>query len=279
MMDTLDTAVRRAMEDAAERAILPRFRSDALGDVHYKTPGEAVTAADRESELILSEALAPLIPGAAIVGEESAHADPDSLRRLGSGTTWIIDPLDGTGYFAAGTGPFGIIVALAVDGIPERGWILDPRSRRFCVARRGDGAMIDDAPIISPPMSVGARPVVALTQLFAEPAMRTAFVTALTAGCDVVDSPRCAADQYPRVVQGRHDATLFTRTIAWDHAAGVLFANEAGAAALRPDGTAYRCDDPDGGLILAACPQRWDMIAGRINDAGLRLAGGHLQGP
>jgi fructose-1,6-bisphosphatase/inositol monophosphatase family enzyme len=277
VMDALDRAVHDAMRDAARRAIMPRFREgEAAADVHYKTPGEAVTAADGESEAILSTALAGLIPGAFIVGEEAAHADPASLRHLSSGTSWIIDPLDGTGNFAAGTGPFGIIVALAVDGVPEAGWILDPLSQRFCMARRGRGAMMGGERISAPTPAAGRRPIAALTRLFADPAVRRAFVAALAPVCEVVDSPRCAADQYPRVAQGLHDASLFTRTIAWDHAAGVLFVTEAGGVARCADGQAYRCDDPDGGLIVAACPRRWDMIAALTEAAGLRLAGAHL---
>jgi len=43
----------------------------------------------------------------------------------------------------------------------------------------------------------------------------------------VVDIPRCAAEQYPRLVLGVNDVSIFERTLPWDHAAGVLFVNEA----------------------------------------------------
>lgn len=276
MFDSLDRAVFKAMRQAAERAILPRFRDGRSVAADYKSADEAVTAADRESEAILIEQLGPLIPGASIVGEETAHYAPETLTHLSSGTCWIIDPLDGTGNFVAGKTPFGILVALAVDGKPIGGWILDPVTGRMCLGRNGLGAMIDSQPFHITPMAVDHRPVVAITRLFADAERRATLAEKLARNFTVVDSPRCAADQYPRVAAGEHDATLFSRTIAWDHAAGVVFLSEAGGLAQRPDGKPYRCDRPDDGLIVASCPRRWEMIARRVDESGIRLAQAHL---
>ena len=62
------------------------------------------------------------------------------------GTAWIVDPLDGTGNFAAGRTPFAIMVALAEGGVVQAGWILDPVTRRMCHAALGGGAFIDNRP-------------------------------------------------------------------------------------------------------------------------------------
>lgn len=266
----LDQAVGRAMREAAQRAIMPRFGTSLASA--YKQPGEVVTAADRESEAILAERLASLIPGAAIVGEEAADDDPALLDSLTSGTCWIIDPLDGTANFAAGTGPFGILVALAQDGVPVGGWILDPLSGRFCAAQAGRGATVDGAPF-QVSLATRTRPLVAVTRLFADPLRREAVLTALATTFDVLDSPRCAADQYPRVASGENDATLFTRTIAWDHAAGAIFVNEAGGRAARPDGSPFHCDDAQGGMIVAASPAVWESLARDLQFAGIALSG------
>jgi fructose-1,6-bisphosphatase/inositol monophosphatase family enzyme len=84
----------------------------------------------------------------------------------------------------------------------------------------------------------------------------------------VVDIPRCAAEQYPRIVLGINDVSIFERTLAWDHAAGVLFVNEAGGRAARPDGSAYRVDNHlQPGLIAAASPALFEQMAGHL--AGL----------
>jgi fructose-1,6-bisphosphatase/inositol monophosphatase family enzyme len=89
------------------------------------------------------------------------------LDQIGRGTCWIIDPLDGTGNFARGAPPFGMLVALADHGVPVAGWILDPLSGRLCHARRGGGAWIDGESFVTPSAPAGARPKVAVTRLFA----------------------------------------------------------------------------------------------------------------
>ena len=80
----------------------------------------------------------------------------------------------------------------------------------------------------------------------------------------MVDIPRCAAEQYPRLALGVNDLSVFERTLAWDHAAGVLFLNEAGGKAAREDGSPYRVDDHRRGLIAAASPALWDDWAERM---------------
>ena len=80
----------------------------------------------------------------------------------------------------------------------------------------------------------------------------------------MVDIPRCAAEQYPRLALGVNDVSVFERTLSWDHAAGVLFLNEAGGKVARADGSAYRVDDTRKGLIAAASPALWEGLAARM---------------
>jgi fructose-1,6-bisphosphatase/inositol monophosphatase family enzyme len=79
-----------------------------------------------------------------------------------------------------------------------------------------------------------------------------------------VPIPRCAAEQYPRLVLGQNDVSIFERTLPWDHAAGILFLEEAGGKAARIDGSPYRVNDKRRGLIGAATPQLWDQLAERM---------------
>jgi fructose-1,6-bisphosphatase/inositol monophosphatase family enzyme len=81
----------------------------------------------------------------------------------------------------------------------------------------------------------------------------------------MVDVPYCAAEQYPRLGLGENDVSMFEKTLAWDHAAGVLWLNEAGGRVSRPDGSAYRVDgDTHGGLIGAASPALWEELVERL---------------
>lgn len=141
----LKDEVAALMNRVAAVEVMPRFRALASDEIVEKSPGEVVTTADRESELRLSDGLAALGLGARIVGEEAASRDPALLDKVGEGLVWLVDPLDGTANFAAGHGPFGMMVALVEDGIPLAGWMLDPQSGRLCHAERGKGETCDGA--------------------------------------------------------------------------------------------------------------------------------------
>ncbi len=257
----LTSAVLQIMQDAADRAILPRYQSLAAHEIDAKAANDVVTIADKEAELILAEGLAKLLPEAAIVGEEAAHAEPVLLERLGDALCWIVDPIDGTNNFAAGNPPFGIMVALAEAGEAIAGWIYDPLTGRLCHAHRGGGAWVGEERIAV--RSTGANPpVAAISLVFMDPARRAATKAHIAPHYALVDIPRCAAEQYPRLVLGINDISIFERTLAWDHAAGVLFVNEAGGKAARPDGRAYRVDEAHlPGLIGAASEVLWEDLA------------------
>ncbi len=264
MTQTLTGRVAAIMRDAANRAIMPRYQSLTADQIDAKAVDDVVTIADKEAELILAEGLARLLPEAAIVGEEAAHADPALLDRLGDALCWIIDPIDGTNNYAAGKPPFGVMVALSQAGETVAGWIYDPLSGRLAHAHRGAGAFIGEERITA--QTTGQQPpVAAISLVFMDPAKRQAMKDRIAPHYTLVDIPRCAAEQYPRLVLGVNDCSIFERTLAWDHAAGVLFVNEAGGKAARPDGRAYRVDEAHlPGLIGAASERLWDDLAGRL---------------
>jgi fructose-1,6-bisphosphatase/inositol monophosphatase family enzyme len=263
MNDPLTEAVYTVMADAADRAIRPRYQHLAAAEIIEKAHDDLVTVADKESEAILADGLARILPEAAIVGEEAAHADPSILARLGEDLCWIIDPLDGTNNFAHGRPPFGILIALAQGGETIGGWIYDVLSGRFCHARRGEGAYLNGDRLIAR-ASGQVPPIAAISLLFADPARREALQTQIAPHYTLVDIPRCAAEQYPRLALGVNDVSVFERTLAWDHAAGVLFLNEAGGKAARFDGSPYRVDEDRKGLIGASSPALWEDLAKRM---------------
>ncbi|MDG2002317.1 MAG: inositol monophosphatase family protein [Novosphingobium sp.] len=264
MDDALTAAIHAAMQEASEQAILPRYRSLAEHEVISKAADDVVTVADHEAEEILTEHLSNLLPEASIVGEEAAHTNPAILDRLGDSLCWIIDPLDGTNNYATGKPPFGVLVALAEAGETIGGWIYDCLSGRFCHAQRGLGAFLDGERITAKP-SDGNPPVAAISLIFLDDAQRERIKAHIAPHYRLVDIPRCAAEQYPRLALGQNDVSIFERTLPWDHAAGVLFLNEAGGKAARPDGSAYRPGEYDHpGLLGASSPRLWNELAHRI---------------
>ena len=108
-------------------------------------------------------------------------------------------------------------------------------------------------------------PVAAISVIFLDEARRESVNSHVAPHYRVVETPRCAAEQYPRLVLGENDVSFFERTLAWDHAAGVLFLNEAGGKAARLDGSEYRVDEADKpGLVGASSPAIWDEFVARV---------------
>ena len=262
-LTALAAEIRDLMRFAAERSMLPRFRSLDDEQIEMKGKDDPVTVVDREVEQFLTDALTKLAPGVSVVGEEAVAADEGVLDRL-SEQCWIIDPLDGTANFTQGKEPFGIIVALADAGETVAGWIYDPNSDRFCHARRGEGAFVNGDRIAA--RTTGeAPPIVAVSRMFLSDEESALVDTLLAGHYSFVETPRCAAEQYPRLALGENDVSSFKRTLPWDHAAGVLWLNEAGGKCLRIDGSAYRVDCHEGpGLVGASSPAIWDTFIERL---------------
>jgi len=118
-------ATAHAAADAAAAAILPHFRRPGLiaDNKSAGLAGEAfdpVTAADRAAEQAMRAVLARMRPGDAILGEEYGNSAGTT------GLTWVLDPIDGTRSFLAGTPVWGVLVAASTPDGPLFGLIDQP---------------------------------------------------------------------------------------------------------------------------------------------------------
>lgn len=259
-MHPLYHPVTALMRQVAIDIVLPRYQNLTADQIEEKAADDYVTVADKESELRLHEGLRAILPEAGVIGEEAAAADPAVLDRAGDGLQWIIDPIDGTGNFAAGRPPFGLMVGLVENGVILAGWILDPLTGRLCHAAKDAGAFIDEDRIAACE-SGEALPIAALAVYFMTPERRADIAGRAAGKMSLVDIPRCAAEQYPRLVLGQNDISIFERALPWDHAPGALFLNEAGGRLARQDGTPYIVGDGRHGLLGASSPRLWDEAA------------------
>jgi fructose-1,6-bisphosphatase/inositol monophosphatase family enzyme len=257
----LHDAVSALMRDVAARIVMPRFRQLDAADIIEKAPDDLVTIADRESEVALAAGLTALLPDSRVIGEEASAADPGIVDSIGEGVVWIVDPIDGTHNFAHGHSPFGIMIALAEDGATQAAWMFDPVLDRMCHAHLGHGASIDGEPVTARG-SGAAVPIAGLSFTYL-PKEVAADMQARSAGkLTCAPIPRCAAEQYPRIVLGVNDVAMFWRTYPWDHAPGALFVTEAGGKAARFDGTPYAPGQTGTGMLAAATPALWDQAIG-----------------
>ena len=116
-----DLDVAQQMADAARAAILPLFRKGDLATENKASDGfDPVTRADRAAETAMREVLARLRPEDGVWGEEFGRADGQS------GRLWVLDPIDGTRGFIAGTPTWGVLIALTENGAPTMGIIDQP---------------------------------------------------------------------------------------------------------------------------------------------------------
>jgi fructose-1,6-bisphosphatase/inositol monophosphatase family enzyme len=256
-MHSLTTSVAALLRKTATDIVLPRYRALQTHEIQEKSPGDFVTIADKESELALNEGLARILPEARLIGEEACAAAPHLLDGLESGTAWIIDPIDGTGNFAAGRPHFALMIALVADGEPIAGWIYDPLRDRLCHAHHRGGAWINGERIFATP-SGAPLPIAALSTRFMDPDQRADMTTRAHGRLTLADVPLCAGEQYPRIALGENDLSVYERTLPWDHIAGAQFLTEAGGHIARMDGTPYRFWDGRTGLLGAVSHAIWD---------------------
>ncbi len=94
------------------------FRKDFK--IESKQDSSPVTIADKQTEETLREMIMKEFPDHGIIGEEYGEYNPKAA------CTWVIDPIDGTKSFIAGTPLFGTMLALVNNGNPILGIINFP---------------------------------------------------------------------------------------------------------------------------------------------------------
>jgi fructose-1,6-bisphosphatase/inositol monophosphatase family enzyme len=250
--------VANVLWQAADQAILPRFRCLDRSEIFEKSPGDVVTVADREAEAIITAALLKMLPGSRVVGEEACAVDGALLRQIDEGCVWLVDPIDGTLNFAAGRRPFSVMVALLQDGEAILSWMLDPVSGELCLAEAGAGATINGTRVpITKDRKDGQ--LSGILRGFMVPEA-SALSEASPARIEKLPSLLCAGAEYSAVVRGERDFLVFWGTLPWDHAPGTLFLREAGGAVSRLDGQDYKAASQGVGLIAARTPAILDEI-------------------
>jgi myo-inositol-1(or 4)-monophosphatase len=222
------------LRGAAETEILPRFRNVAA---RSKADGSLVTAADLGAQQRLIEALADLHPARPLLGEEMDAAVQRRLLADAATGVWCLDPLDGTSNYACGFPYFAVSLALLQGGEAVRGAIYDPVRGECFAAERGRGAWLNGAPLRLASDASELRQCLALVDLKRLPRQDLVRL----GGDAPYRSQRnlgSVALDWCWLAAGRGQLYLHGGQKLWDHAAGRLIAEEAGAAArlLGPGG-------------------------------------------
>lgn len=143
----------------AGEAILPYWRSDVV--VQEKSDASPVTAADLAAHHILLDGLRALAPDVPVLSEEAA--DISLAERAGWSRWWLVDPLDGTKEFIAGSEEFTVNVALIEDGRVVFGVVGVPATGVCYHGGAGLGAWRSETPSDERPIRVRLAPAQGFT--------------------------------------------------------------------------------------------------------------------
>ena len=270
MKDVLEP-LGELMKEVAEREILPRWKHLAEGDIISKAtptdPSDLVTIADRAAEVFLTARLPALVPGSVVVGEEAVAQTPSVLDALdGDAPVWLVDPIDGTRNFAAGSGPFGVMIALVERGELVLSGIYLPLERELYLAERGAGVTLNGQRFHARPAGSAVltgtldHTVPTLTGTVYQRLMPEAVRASLNERPENVrfaESPQCAATEYTAMARGDRDFALYYRLHPWDHAPGALILREAGGVARHPDGHEYSASSSEPLMLITPDLERW----------------------
>src|ERR1700750_1131359 len=114
------------------------FYGKPLRVEHKEEFDEPVTQADRTVNELIARALRESFPGDGVLAEEST----DASERLARERVWMVDPIDGTKGFIAGTGDFAVQIGLAVEGRAALGVLYAPATDVLYWAARGHGSWV-----------------------------------------------------------------------------------------------------------------------------------------
>ena len=247
------------LQDVAEEVINPRFRTLQDDQIAEKNPGDLVTVADREAEVIITKALRAAYPDALVLGEEAEATDDTLVDRFNAADhAFTVDPVDGTKNFVKGSRDHAVMASEIRGGEVVRAWIWQPQHETAYVAERGAGAYRDGERLRRPPVNEQLRGVTS---------RRRWLGRALGALKELDLTWVCCGVDYPKLVEGEADYALYRKAKPWDHAPGSLLLAEAGGFVGTFDGQAYL---PQRGiplgLVSAADRATYDLVQGLIED-------------
>lgn len=219
-----DLAFAHQLADAASRISLLHFRSELKQ--WNKADGSLVTAADLAVETELRAMLGRERPDDAILGEEQGASGSGPRR-------WILDAIDGTVDFAAGTPNWCTLIALERDGQIVVGVCDQPAHRRRYWAARGQGAYCREGDVDASPQRLQVSGVATLADAHAflprpewQPNDRARRIATVAQGA--AGSRPWVTHPALQVATGGFELTLFLAAGTWDLAAPLLVVEEAG---------------------------------------------------
>ncbi len=257
-LSVMITAARKA-----GRALARDFGEVENLQVSVKGAGDFVTAADVRAEEIIRAELTAARPAYGWTGEETGSVDGKDPKRR-----WIVDPLDGTTNFLHGLPHFAISIALEQKREITTGVVFDPVKNELFYAEKGAGAFMNDRRLRVSARRKLADALLATGVPFGAketlPTLLRELARLMPASAGLRRWGAASLDLV-YVAAGRLDAYWEREIKAWDMAAGIVIAREAGALVSDLEGGS---DMLARGDVLAATPDLMTAIEERLGDGG-----------
>jgi len=251
LRDRLASVVREAGALA-----LQTFRGQLVS--WTKGASSPVSEADIAVDALLRERLLN-IRDAGWLSEETED-DPARLRR---DEVWVVDPIDGTRAYLAGSPEWVIAAALVCAGRPVVAALYAPVSDELFLSVAGGGATVNGTRIAA---SSGDQLAGAT---FSGAKRRLDSLAAIEPGIATVPRIPSLALRLARVATGAIDGTFTApNSRDWDLAAADLLVHEAGGriTTLTGQSLIYNRPDPVHGALVAAGRARHARLLGLIRD-------------
>ncbi|MDZ7709050.1 MAG: inositol monophosphatase family protein [Roseovarius sp.] len=247
----------------AGRTLIKDFGEVENLQVSMKGAGDFVSRADIAAEKIIKTELMGARPSYGWLAEEGGGEDgKDPTRR------WIVDPLDGTTNFLHGLPHFAVSIALEHKGEVVAGVIYDPVKDEAFFAEKGAGAWMNDKRLRVSGRHKMIEAIFATGLPFggrADLPETLHDLARLLPACAGVRRWGSAALDLAYVAAGRYDGFWERGLNAWDLAAGVIIAREAGGLVQPLDPQGNILGD---GEIIAANEAIFDKFAKVIRERG-----------
>lgn len=224
-IDELDL-VRCLVRQVAAQELMSRFESVSA---QLKADGSLITAADLAMQTNLQAELAQRWPHYVLLGEEMVAQEQERLLASTGAGLWCLDPLDGTGNFAAGIPFFSVSLALIGGGRVQAAVVYDPCRDECFSALRGKGAWLNGRPLRVASSPASLKEAMAMVDLKRLPdsliraiARQAPYRSQRSFGSVALD--------WCWIASGRCQVYLHGGQRLWDYAAGYLVMRESGAA-------------------------------------------------
>lgn len=232
-----------------------------------KADNTPVTSADLASHAIILSGLSALTPEIPVLSEEAA--DIALSERSQWQRYWLVDPLDGTGEFIAGSGDFSVIIALVEHNRPVMGVVYVPMTDVCYYAIAGLGAYKrsdqGEVRITSHPVADSLHPALRLAVSRRQDPQSVLKLFHDPRHCELVVMGGAALKSC-LVAEGRADCYVRVGpTGEWDTGAAQIIVEEAGGQlmdiTLNPLSYNERETMENPNFIVVGAPQlAWDKI-------------------